>query len=163
LEPHFDARGSFARAFSADDFAAMGLAGTVSQINLAHSRRTGTIRGIHWQSEPFGEAKLVRCVQGRIFDVCVDVREGSPTLGRWVGVELSADNGLAVYVPPGCGHAHQTLEDDTRVLYTTSAPYEPGAERGARWDDPALSIAWPVTEGVILSEKDRAWPNLSIS
>lgn len=159
LEPFADDRGFFARAFSTDDFAEVGLASSISQINVSRSTQSGTVRGIHWQIAPHAEAKLVRCTQGRLFDVCVDVRPGSPTRGKWVGVELTSENHLALYVPPGCGHAHQTLEPDTQILYTTSAPYAPEAERGARWDDPAFSIEWPQTEGVTLSDKDRGWPD----
>ncbi|MEX0865249.1 MAG: dTDP-4-dehydrorhamnose 3,5-epimerase [Acidimicrobiia bacterium] len=159
LEPHIDERGSFARAFAADAFSEAGLESTISQMNLSHSRAAGTIRGIHWQVDPHSEAKIVRCIQGHVFDVCVDVRAGSPTRGKWVGVELSAENGLALYIPPGCGHANQALEPESRVLYSTSAPYAPEAEMGARWDDPLFSIEWPLCEAVVISAKDRSWPD----
>jgi len=158
LEPHQDERGFFARAHSRDEFEAAGLEGKVSQINLSMSHATGTVRGIHWQDPPFAEAKLIRCIGGRIFDVCVDVRAGSPTEGEWVGVELTPDNGLALYVPPRCGHALQTLEPQSIVLYSVSSPYHPESERGARWDDPAFGIEWPLRTDVVLSEKDRRWP-----
>jgi dTDP-4-dehydrorhamnose 3,5-epimerase len=159
LEPHVDERGSFARAFAVDEFERAGLESAISQMNLSHSRAVGTIRGIHWQSEPHTEAKFVRCIQGHVFDVCVDVRPGSPTRGRWVGVELSPENGLALYIPAGCGHAHQALEPDSKVLYTTSVPYAPQSESGARWDDPLFAIDWPISVGVVVSEKDLSWPD----
>lgn len=161
LEPFEDERGFFARAFSTDEFEAHGLAPTISQVNISLSRQAGTTRGIHWQEAPHSEAKLVRCIRGSIYDVCVDVRPDSDTAGEWVGVELSAENRLALYVPPGCGHAHQTLEDDTELLYTTSAPYAPAAERGARWDDPIFDIEWPLTDDLTVSAKDQGWPDFS--
>ena len=160
LEPHEDQRGFFARAFSADDFEHAGLDPTISQMNISRSTTPGTTRGIHWQADPYGEAKLVRCIKGRVFDVCVDVRLGSDTWGQWVGVELSAENHLSLYIPPGCGHAYQTLEPDTELFYSTSAPYMPEFERGARWDDPALGIEWPLTEPLVLSDKDLSWPSI---
>ena len=158
LEPHLDERGFLARAFSADEFEEAGLERTISQMNLARSDRAGTTRGIHWQDTPFSEAKLVRCTRGRAFDVCVDVRRESDTWGEWVGVELTPENHLALYVPPGCGHAYQTLEPSTELFYSTSAPYVPDYERGARWDDPLFNIDWPLTKGLLLSDKDRGWP-----
>jgi len=161
LEPVADDRGFFARAFSNELFEEMGLEPHVAQINIAKSVIAGTTRGIHWQAEPHSEAKLVRCINGRVFDICVDVRRESESWGRWVGVELTAENRLALYIPPGCGHAYQTLVPGTELLYTTSAPYTPEAERGARWDDPVLNIDWPMTTGVLLSAKDQNWPDLS--
>lgn len=161
LEPQIDERGYFARAFSVDEFRDAGMVSDISQINIAVSHRAGTIRGIHWQGDPHAEAKLVRCMRGRVFDVCVDVRPDSPTRGEWVGVELTGENGLALFVPPGCGHAHQTLEPDSAIIYSVSVPYTPGSERGARWDDPSFSIAWPIRSDVVVSEKDRAWPDFS--
>jgi dTDP-4-dehydrorhamnose 3,5-epimerase len=157
-EPIFDDRGFFARAFGVDEFAAHGLVTEVFQINLARSERTGTTRGLHWQVEPYAEAKFVRCIAGRIFDVCVDIRPDSITAGRWVGVELSAENRRGIYIPPGGAHGYQTLEPGCELLYTTSVPYSPAAERGARYDDPAFAIDWPLTDDLILSEKDRNWP-----
>lgn len=157
LEPLSDDRGFFARAFSVDELNDVGLESHISQMNLSRSEAAGTIRGIHWQEPPFEEAKFVRCIRGRIFDVCVDLRPESITWGQWVGVELTAKNRLAMYIPPGCGHAYQTLDPETEVLYSTSAPYMPDLERGARWDDPALDIDWPLRDNVILSPKDQAW------
>lgn len=161
LEPMVDDRGFFARAFSAEEFAAVGMVTEIAQINLARSETAGTLRGIHWQAAPFEEAKLVRCIRGSVFDVCVDVRPESETRGRSVGVELNAENHLALYVPPGCGHGYQSLEEGSEVIYSTSVPYTPEAECGARWDDPAFDIDWPIREGLTLSDKDSKWPDLA--
>lgn len=162
-DPVEDDRGFFARVFSADEFEAEGLVPQVAQINVALSVSAGTIRGIHWQEAPHAEAKLVRCIKGSVFEVCVDLRPGSETWGEWVGVELTSDNRHALYIPPGCGNAYQSLEDGAEVLYSTSTFYTPDAERGARWNDTAFSIDWPITKDVIVSDKDRAWPDVDSS
>lgn len=159
LEPHRDERGYFARAFCAEEFAAHGLNPAVAQENLSYNARAGTLRGLHYQAAPASEAKTVRCVRGAIFDVAVDVREDADTYLRWVGLELSADNGRALHVPEHCAHAFLTLTDDVVVTYSVSHPYTPGTERGLRWDDPAIGIAWP--RGVaVISDKDAGWPRL---
>lgn len=158
LEPRGDERGFFARAFSVEEFEAEGLVSVIDQVNLSRSERPGTTRGLHWQEAPHAEAKFVRCIRGRAFDVCVDVRPGSPSFRRWVGVELSAENRVALYVPPGCAHGYQTLEPGTELLYSASAAYAPQAERGAAHDDPAFGVAWPLRDDLTLSEKDRSWP-----
>lgn len=153
-----DERGWFARTFDAGEFAARGLNPAVVQCNASFNARRGTLRGMHYQAEPHGESKLVRCVHGAIFDVAVDLRGGSPTLRRWHGVELSADNRLAFYIPPGLAHGFQTLSDDAEVLYQMGNPYVPEAARGVRWDDPAFAIQWPEPDGErIVSERDRAF------
>jgi dTDP-4-dehydrorhamnose 3,5-epimerase len=159
LEPFTDERGYFARAWCADEMAQAGVDGHIAQINMSQSNQSGMIRGLHWRPDPYPEAKFVRCIAGRVFDVCVDVRPGSPTYLRWTGVELSPDNRLAMAVPAGCAHAYQALEDNSEVIYTASAPFEPGVEIGARWDDPSFGIEWPITDGVIVSEKDLSWPD----
>jgi dTDP-4-dehydrorhamnose 3,5-epimerase len=159
LEPITDERGYFARAWCADEFDAEGLENHIAQINMSRSGRSGMIRGLHWRPDAHPEAKFVRCIAGRVFDVCVDVRPESPTFLRWVGVELSPENRLALAVPAGCAHAYQALEDNSEVLYTASAPYQPGVEIGARWDDPAFAVAWPITDSVLVSEKDQNWPD----
>jgi dTDP-4-dehydrorhamnose 3,5-epimerase len=141
--------------------AAEGLENRIAQINMSRSRQSGMIRGLHWRPDPYPEAKFVRCIAGRIFDVCVDVRPASATFLRWVGVELSPENRLALSVPAGCAHAYQALEDNSEVLYTASAPFEPGVEIGARWNDPAFGIEWPITDSVIVSEKDMNWPDFA--
>jgi dTDP-4-dehydrorhamnose 3,5-epimerase len=161
LEPRGDERGFFARAFCTAEFRGQGLEPHIEQINLARSEQTGTTRGLHWQTGEHAEAKLVRCIGGRVFDVCVDVRAASPTFGRWVGIELSADNHSALFVPPGCAHGYQTLEAGSELLYTSSAAYAPEAERGARWDDPTFGIIWPLAHDLVISAKDLGWPAFS--
>jgi dTDP-4-dehydrorhamnose 3,5-epimerase len=158
--PFVDDRGSFARVFCREEFAAAGLSPDVAQVNLSTNARAGTLRGLHLQTGDAAEAKLVRCIRGSLFDVLVDVRPGSPTYLSWYGVELSADNRLALLVPEGCAHGFQTLEDDTEALYQVSVPYTPGAEAGLRFDDPALGIDWPLPVSTI-SDKDRSWPLLA--
>lgn len=158
-EPRTDDRGWFARVFCRDEFAAQGLDPVVVQANLASTARAGTVRGLHYQLPPAAEAKLVRCVQGALFDVLVDVREGSPTFGRWSGRRLDAVADLALYVPPGCAHGYQALEDHTRALYLTSAPYAPEHERGLHHGDPEVAIEWPLTP-VGISGKDAQLPML---
>jgi dTDP-4-dehydrorhamnose 3,5-epimerase len=160
IEPHGDDRGYFARAWCADEQRAQSLEASVAQVNMSLSRRRGTIRGLHRQVEPHGEAKFVRCISGRIFDVCVDLRTGSATYGAWAGVELTPQNRRAFHVPAGCAHGYQALEDDSEVLYLVSRAYVPGAEQGMRWDDPAIGIEWPITDAVIVSDKDGSWPDL---
>ena len=159
IEPRRDERGFFARAFDSEIFSAHGMEGAVAQCNLSHSDRRGTLRGMHWQAAPHAEARLVRCVRGSIYDVIVDVRPGSPTYLRWSGVELSAANARAVYAPPGTAHGFLTLEDDTDVLYQVSVPYAPESERGMRWDDPLVGVAWPFVP-TIITDKDRSWADL---
>ena len=154
-----DDRGFFARSFCREEFEAHGLNPDVVQCNVSWNARRGSIRGLHYQAAPHAEAKLVRCTRGAIWDVAVDLRSGSPTFKRWTAVELSAENHLALYVPEGCAHGFQTLADDTEVVYQMSASHRPGAERGVRWNDPALAIAWPL-ETVTLSDRDRALPLL---
>lgn len=155
-----DERGFFARTFCAEEFRAAGLEPLVVQANLSFNHRSGTVRGMHFQTDPAPEAKLVRCTRGAIVDVAVDVRPGSPTYLQHVAVELTADNRRALYVPPLCAHGYQTLLDDTEVVYQVSAAYTPGAERGLRHDDPRLGIAWPVAV-TSLSDKDASWPLLT--
>lgn len=159
IEPHADERGFFARGFCADEFAEHGLNPVVAQTNLSHNTRTGTLRGMHYQVPPAPEAKLVRCVRGAIHDVIVDMRPDSPTRLQWVGVDLTADNQRALYVPELFAHGFLTLADDTFVTYQVSQSYTPGTERGLRHDDPRLGITWPGPVAVI-SDKDAAWPLL---
>lgn len=154
-----DARGYFARIFCQQEFAAHGLTQTVAQANVSFNHERGTLRGMHYQATPHEEVKVVRCMQGALYDVIVDVRPDSETYGRWMGVELTAENGRALYVPEGFAHGYITLTDDTEAVYFVSAFYTPGAERGVRYDDPAIGIEWPISVSVI-SEKDRSWPAL---
>jgi dTDP-4-dehydrorhamnose 3,5-epimerase len=153
-----DDRGWFARAWCADEFAAHGLPAELPQANMSFGHRAGTIRGLHVQLPPHDEGKALRCVRGRVFDVAVDLRPDSPTYLACSGVELDADRDAMVYVPPGCAHGYQTLEDDSTVFYLTSSRYTPGAERGLRWHDQVVGVDWPITEQVTVSEKDAAWP-----
>ncbi|RVT93569.1 dTDP-4-dehydrorhamnose 3,5-epimerase [Sphingomonas crocodyli] len=159
IEPELrgDERGSFARTMCKAEFAARGLATDYVQQNMSVSATAGTVRGMHFQRAPFTEAKLVRCVRGRILDVIVDMRSGSPTYLKHEGFELSAENHRQLYVPPGFAHAFQTLVDDIEVSYLVSAPYTPDAEGGVRYSDPLLDIQWPLPVSVI-SDKDANWP-----
>jgi dTDP-4-dehydrorhamnose 3,5-epimerase len=159
LEPLGDDRGHFARTFCREEFAAQGLNVRVEQANTAYSAHKGTLRGMHYQAEPKAEAKLVRCIRGRLFDVMVDLRPESATYCQWFGRELTPGGKEMLYVPEGFVHGYQTLEADTEVVYQVSAAYAHEAERGGRWNDPAFSIDWPLTKGLTLSSKDRAWPD----
>jgi dTDP-4-dehydrorhamnose 3,5-epimerase len=160
LELLGDERGWFARTFDAEEFRARGLNDTVVQCNASFNARRGTLRGMHYQAEPDGESKLVRCVRGAIFDVAVDLRAGSPTRCHWHGVELSAENRLAFYIPAGLAHGFQTLTDDCEVIYQMGHHYVPEAARGVRWDDPAFAIEWPEPPAErVISEKDRRYPD----
>jgi dTDP-4-dehydrorhamnose 3,5-epimerase len=162
LEPYEDERGSFARVWCRDELAVHGLNPELAQCSISRNRRAGTLRGLHYQPAPHEEAKLVRCTRGAIFDVIVDVREGSPTICRWIGIELDANAGKALYVPEGFAHGFQTLTDEAEVLYMISEPYAPEASTGARWDDPAFGIEWPVAAVRTISERDRAWPDFEL-
>ncbi|MEL6665468.1 MAG: dTDP-4-dehydrorhamnose 3,5-epimerase [Pseudomonadota bacterium] len=159
---HGDARGFFSETFRADTFAEAGIPGPFVQDNHAYSQQPGVLRGLHFQKPPHAQAKLVRCTQGAIYDVAVDIRQGSSTYGRYVGAELSAENGAQLYVPEGFAHGYLTLTPDCHVQYKTSAYYAPETEGGLAWDDPELGIDWPI-EGldIILSEKDKILPPLS--
>ena len=160
LEPRVDQRGSFARAFCAREFGEHGLQTEFVQTNISSNTRAGTVRGMHFQREPHAEVKLVRCSKGAIYDVIVDMREGSAMRYRWFGAELSEENGLAMFVPKGFAHGYQALSDGATVVYMGSAFYAPEAEGGLRFDDPKLAISWPraVTD---LSDKDARWPLLA--
>lgn len=157
LEPREDSRGFFARTFCRAEFEAHGLKPDVAQCNLSYNHRARTMRGMHYQLPPAAETKLVRCTRGAIYDVIVDLRPGSPTFLRHVGVELSAANRRQLYVPELFAHGFLTLEADTEVAYQVGEFYTPGAERGIRFDDPALGITWPQPIEVV-SDKDAAWP-----
>lgn len=154
-----DERGWFARTFCAEAFAVRGLATDFAQCNASFNAGRGVLRGLHWQAAPHAEAKLIRCVRGRVYDVAVDLRTGSETFGQWLAAELSAETGRMIYIPEGCAHGFQTLTDDSELAYQITAPYRPALARGVRWDDPALAIRWPVPDP-ILSPRDRALPLL---
>lgn len=154
LESRGDERGFFARIFDADEFAGMGMDSVYPQINTSLSAQAGTLRGLHYQVVPYGEAKLVKCLRGAAFDVVVDLRPGSPTFGKWAGETLSGENRLMMYVPKGCAHGFMTLTDDAEMLYPASGPYNGAAERVLRWNDPRFAVEWP-RQPVVLSAKDR--------
>jgi dTDP-4-dehydrorhamnose 3,5-epimerase len=157
-----DARGFFAPAFSAREFAARGMESEFVENNISYSKWAGTLRGMHYQAAPYGQAKLVRCTRGAIFDVVVDLRRDSPTFREWVGVELTAESRQLLYLPSDCAHGFQTLVDDTEVFYMVSEVYTPKSERGFRWDDPAFQIAWPETGERIILDRDREFPDFKI-
>ena len=160
LEPVHDSRGFFARTFCVEEFAAHGLETSYPQHSLSYSACKGTVRGMHYQRDPHSEAKLVRCVNGAIWDVIIDIRPGSPTFRKWQNFELSSANGHQLYIPKGFAHGFQTLSVDVEVNYLISEAYEPQAACGIRYDDPTFAITWPlpVTE---ISEKDLHWPDFS--
>jgi dTDP-4-dehydrorhamnose 3,5-epimerase len=160
LEKKQDERGFFSRMFCSDMFVARGLCADYPQWNVSFNDRRDTLRGLHFQVRPHEEIKLVSCTRGAIFDVAVDVRAGSPSYGKWVGLELSADSRSSVYIPAGFAHGYQTLTDDAEVRYCVSERYHPEAERGVRWDDPDLAIAWPKASQRVISGRDLALPRL---
>lgn len=155
-----DERGYFARVWCAQQFRDQGLEPNVCQCNVGFSRKSGTLRGIHFQQPPHAEVKLVRCTAGAIYDVALDLRPESPTFLEWYGVELNPIEGQMLYIPEGCAHGYQTLADDTEILYQTSKAYVSDAASGVRYDDPAFEIQWPLCPTMI-SEADRNWPAFS--
>ena len=155
--PIEDVRGRFMRAWCLREFTEAGIEFVPLQANMGFSLRKGTIRGLHYQVAPALEAKLVRCTRGAIFDVVVDLRPTSPTHLSWYGSCLNSDNGRMLYVPEGCAHGCQSLEDNTEIHYMTSAFYSPAHVRGIRYDDPAFGIRWPVVASSV-SDQDRSWP-----
>jgi dTDP-4-dehydrorhamnose 3,5-epimerase len=158
LERREDERGFFARTWCRDEFAKMGLNAELTQCNVSYNRRRGTLRGMHWQAAPWAEAKLVRCTRGSIWDAIVDLRPDSPTYARHVSVELTAQSGRALYVPEGLAHGFMTLEDECEVFYQMTQVYEPSAARGARWNDPAFGIDWPLADPII-HPRDASYPD----
>jgi dTDP-4-dehydrorhamnose 3,5-epimerase len=154
-----DERGFFARLFCPEEFAAAGYSFAPVQTSLSHNHAAHTLRGLHFQSAPFAEAKIVRAVRGGVYDVVVDLRPESPAYRRWTAATLSAENGEALLIPAGCAHGFLTLEDSTDVLYQIDRLYTPGHARGVRFDDPALEVRWPASPSVI-APADLAWPPL---
>ena len=161
IEPVEDLRGFFARGWCQREFAAHHLDTAISQMNIAFNPHAGTLRGLHYQTEPHAEAKTIRCVRGAIFDVAVDMREASPNYLQWTGHELSAENHRSLYIPKGFAHGYLTLVPDTELLYSVSEFYAPDAEVGIRYDDPALAIEWPAPV-LVISDKDASWPKLGV-
>lgn len=160
LERRGDERGFFARTFCVDEFAAQGLPTEFVQQNMSFSAARGTLRGMHFQSAPHGEDKLIRCVRGGIVDIIVDLRPDSPSYKAWEGFELTEENKRMLLVPKGFAHGFQSITDNVEVTYLSSAKYAPAAERGVRWNDPAFGITWPL-EPTEVSEKDRSWPDFA--
>ena len=158
---HTDDRGFFARTWCGREFAAAGLPPTLAQCSVSWNERRYTLRGMHWEAAPERESKLVRCTRGAIFDVVVDIRPESPTYLRHIGLQIDADDHRAVFIPPGLAHGFLTLTAGTEVLYQMDSVYAPGAERGARWDDPAFGIDWPASPAMI-SDRDRSFPDFAI-
>lgn len=158
LERREDERGYFARTFCFDEFGQRGLIDNFVQSNASFNRRAGTLRGMHFQAEPYPEVKLVRCTRGAIFDVAVDLRPESPTFRKWFGVELTEDNARSIYVPAGCAHGFQTLVPDSEVLYMMGETYRQDLARGVRWNDSAFNIHWPLADPV-MSERDATYPD----
>jgi dTDP-4-dehydrorhamnose 3,5-epimerase len=157
---HRDDRGHFVEVFNHAALLAGGIDMTVVQENQSLSTTVGTVRGLHYQCPPAAQAKLVRVLKGRIWDIAVDIRAGSPTYGKWVAEELSAENGRQLYVPHGFAHGFCTLDADSEIAYLLDTPYSPACDRGIRWNDPALAIAWPDGAGQVLSDKDARAPRL---
>lgn len=157
-EPLKDERGYFARTYCQNDFRQNGLELTIAQCDVSYNRQKGTLRGLHYQSAPHEEAKLVSCTRGAMYDVIVDIREQSPTYCRWLAVELTEQNHKMLYIPKGFAHGFQTLADDTRVYYQMSEYYHPELARGIRWNDSAFSIKWPVKIS-IMAAKDHQFPD----
>jgi dTDP-4-dehydrorhamnose 3,5-epimerase len=156
-----DTRGFFSETYSRKKLAEQGIAGEFVQDNHSMSARPGVVRGLHYQLAPMAQAKLVRCVKGKILDVVVDIRRGSPTFGRVVREIISAENWKQIFVPVGFAHGFSVLEPDTEVIYKVTADYSPAHERGIAWNDPALAIDWQVQlDQVVLSEKDKKNPLL---
>ncbi len=154
---HADARGSFQRSYCSTEFTGHGLEPVEAQAAISRNEAKGTLRGLHFIQKGQGEAKLVRCIVGRIFDVAVDLRPASPTYLLHVSVELDSNVGNALYLPRGVAHGFITLEDRCEVFYQFSRPHRPGVEKGVRWDDPDLAIDWPM-QPAVLSDRDKALP-----
>jgi dTDP-4-dehydrorhamnose 3,5-epimerase len=160
-EPVWDERGFFERTWCRDEFAANGLDAAWVQSSTSFNPRKGTLRGLHYQAEPFPETKLIRCTRGSAFDVIVDLRPHSSTVNKWASFELTAQAHRALYVPPGFAHGFQTLADDTEINYLISEVYHPELSRGIRWDDSMLAIRWPPCEERLISPRDLTLPGLS--
>jgi dTDP-4-dehydrorhamnose 3,5-epimerase len=160
LEKYEDERGFFARSWCMDEFKKYGLNQRVVQCNISFNKKRGTLRGMHYQVEPFAEAKLVRCTRGAIYDVIIDLRPNSDTFKQWFSIELTAENYTSLYVPEGFAHGFQTLAENTEVFYQMSEFYHPECTRGVRWDDPAFAIDWPFTPPTI-SLKDAQYQDFT--
>ncbi len=161
MERHHDERGWFARTWCSEEFRAQGLEAGLVQCSSSFNLHRGTLRGMHYQAASHEEVKVVRCTRGAIHDVALDLRADSPTWRQWVAMELTADNGLALYIPKGCAHGFQTLEDNTELSYLITKPFHPDASRAVRWNDPAFAIQWPLPDVAIMHERDRNLPDFT--
>jgi dTDP-4-dehydrorhamnose 3,5-epimerase len=155
-----DERGAFIRAWVAEELEAHGLEAHYVQGAIATNRHRGTIRGLHYQAAPHEQAKLIRSIRGRVFDVVVDLRPDSPTRRQWIGVELDSATQTMIFLPRGVAHGYQTLTDDAEVFYLASTPYAPESQRGLRWDDPAVGIDWPLGPPTVINARDSAYPDI---
>ena len=163
IEPDLkgDERGFLIRTYCRDEFEAHGLDADIAQCSIPFNQKAGTLRGLHYQAQPHGEVKLVRCIAGAVWDVIVDLRPDSPTFKQWFSVELSAGNRKALYIPKGMAHGFITLRDDSEILYQISQPYCPESARGVRWNDPAFGIEWP-GEVRTICDRDRDYPDFEL-
>jgi dTDP-4-dehydrorhamnose 3,5-epimerase len=157
-----DERGFFARTWCVNEFEQHGLNSRLVQCNISYNQHKNTLRGMHYQAEPYGETKLVRCTAGAIYDVIIDLRPTSPTFKEWRSVELSAQNRLMLYIPAGFAHGFETLSSNVEVFYQMSEFYRPDAARGVRWNDPAFGIIWPTGDGHVMSAKDAAYKDFNL-
>lgn len=157
LEKIEDSRGFFSRVWCKREFEEKGLDTYLAQSNLSFNNQAGTLRGMHYQVEPFQEIKLVRCTRGRIYDVIIDLRPGSETFKQWIAVELTEDNYKMLYIPKDFAHGYQTLENNSEIYYQVSQFYSPGSESAIRYNDPSFSIKWPL-DVTVISDKDRSCP-----
>jgi dTDP-4-dehydrorhamnose 3,5-epimerase len=161
-EQFFDERGFFARSWSESELTALGVGNRFIEGNMSFNKQAGTLRGMHYQVAPYGQAKLVHCTRGSIYDVGVDLREDSETFKQWVGVELSAENRLMLYLPGDFAHGYLSLEDNTEVHYQVTATYSPESARGFRWNDPSFGINWPRLASLQINERDREYPDFTL-
>ena len=159
IERREDFRGSFGRTWCEEEFRSHGLNTSMVQGNTAYSKTRGTLRGLHLQKAPHEEAKLIRCIRGSIYDVILDLRPNSPTFKDWLSLEMNEKSNFMFFVPEGFAHGYQTLSDDAEVFYLVSQFYVPECEVGVRYDDPAFQIRWPLRDDIIISDKDKSWPD----
>ena len=163
LERHEDDRGFFARAWCAREYEAIGLTPGLVQASVSFNKKNGTLRGMHFQVPPSAEIKIVRCTRGALYDVIVDLRPQSKTFLEWTAVELTAENGRALYIPQGFAHGFQTLANETEIFYQMSEFYAPECARGFRWNDPAIGIVWPEERARVISVRDREYEDFATS
>lgn len=162
LEKKGDERGFFARGYCEQEFKDNGIPFNMVQANFGYNKYQNTLRGLHYQIEPHAEKKLVQCVKGAVYDVILDLRPDSPSYRNWVGCKLTVDDNNMLFIPEGCAHGYQTLTDDSQIFYMVSAFYKPEAERGIHWDDSLFNIKWKDAENMIISDKDRNWPEYTL-